>query len=802
MNSKRFCDEENPTVNTEEPKEPTKMKRVNKHLNKILCMTAVVFLAACSSTKSVPDGDFLYTGAAVHIIGDSLSKKEKNNLKDTFEEQLTPKPNKKFLGMRIKLGVYNSVGEPKREKGIKHWLKNRVGEPPVLMSNVDIPFNLDLIENIGENSGYFNISASFDSVSKNKKASVTYNVSPRSQYLIEKVTFPTDSSLLTKEITALTDKTLLKVGEAFNLETIKNERERIDGNLKEKGFYYFDPDNLIIQVDSTVTPHRVDLNVKVKNNTPELSRKQFMIDKVYIYADYNLRNREMQRGGSRFRRTIDTLSAENNIYIIDPKKKFRPQIYDRVLYFKSGDLYNRSDHNLTLSRLINLGTFKFVKNQFVLSDSLSNTFDVFYYLTPNDFKSLQLETLGKSNSASYVGGEVNFNWRHRNFLKGAELFTASLYTAIDFQIGGNKDANNIYRAGSKFSLTWPRIIAPFRFHSSSAFVPRTKVELGYEYQKRTQLYTMHNFNGAFGYLWKENALKEHDLRIIDIIYITPETISDKYKEDMNDVNNPNAAALRRVVEKQLIFGPVYSYTFTNTMLPKKHTFYYKGTLDLSANLTGLLSGADVKNDKQKTVLGVAFSQYAKMEHDFRYYLKLDEKSQIAARFIGGLAYPYGNSEHMPFSKQFFVGGSNSIRAFRARTLGPGSYDPREDDSSFFHDQSGDIKLEANVEYRANLASFLNAAVFVDAGNVWLFNEQEGKPGGTFNSDFISEIAVGAGIGLRFDFSILILRTDLAMPLRVPYFDKADRWRFNHIDFSDKQWRKDNLMLNIAIGYPF
>src|SRR5690554_5223484 len=218
---------------------------------------------------------------------------------------------------------------------------------------------------------------------------------------------------------------------------------------------------------------------------------------------------------------------------------------------------------------------------------------------------------------------------------------------------------------------------------------------------------------------------------------------------MNDINNPRAASLKRVVEQQLIFGPVYSYTFTNTMLPKKHTFYYKGTLDLSANLTGLLSGADVKNDKQKTVLGVAFSQYAKMEHDFRYYLKLDEKSQIAARFIGGLAYPYGNSEHMPFSKQFFVGGSNSIRAFRARTLGPGSYDPRtEERSSYFHDQAGDIKLEANVEYRANIVSFLNVGLFVDAGNVWLFNEEESRPGGKISKDFLSEIAVGAGIGLR------------------------------------------------------
>ncbi|MEG1026391.1 MAG: BamA/TamA family outer membrane protein, partial [Flavobacterium sp.] len=186
----------------------------------------------------------------------------------------------------------------------------------------------------------------------------------------------------------------------------------------------------------------------------------------------------------------------------------------------------------------------------------------------------------------------------------------------------------------------------------------------------------------------------------------------------------------------------------------------------------------------------------------RYYLKLDETSQIATRFIGGVAYPYGNSVYMPFSKQFFVGGSNSIRAFRARTLGPGSYDPRTSGSSFFHDQAGDIKLEANIEYRKKLVSFLNVAAFVDAGNVWLFNEEKTRPGGKISGEFLKEIAVGGGLGLRLDFNILILRLDLSIPFRIPYYPDGDRWTFNEIDFSSKQWRRDNLMLNIAIGYPF
>lgn len=769
-------------------------------LNKYFFVVIPFLVVSCSNTKFLKDGELLYTGAKINVIGDSLSKSKKNALKDKLQEQLTPKPNKSILGLRSKLYFYNITSEPKKDKGFKYWMKYKLGEKPVLLSDVDLSFNKNIINNYTENQGYFNVTANYDTVTKNKKVNVVYNVQPRTQYLIEKVSFQNKGTPIEEEIKKTVDKTLLKVGQPFNLDVIKTERERIDNSLKEKGYYYFHPDNILVQIDSTVNKHKVDLIVKVKENTPELSLQPFTIDKVVVFSDYNIssqRNSRNQRNQITNEFVVDTVANYKDFIIVDPKKKFKPQIYDRTLYFNKGDLYNRTDHNLSLNRLVNLGTFKFVKNQFVISDSLNHKFDAYYFLTPNKFKSLRLEVLAKTNSASYAGSELNLNWNHKNFLKGAEIFTAAIYGGFDYQLGGNKDSNNIYRFGSKFNLIWPRLVAPFKFHSSSAFVPRTKVSLGYEYQNRTQLYTLHNFTGSFGYIWKEDAKKEHELNILDITYVTPEKITPKYEADM-----ANNLSLQRVVEKQLIFGPTYNYTFTNTMLPKKHTFYYKGGLDLSANLTGLISGANYKKGNEKQILGVSYSQYAKMEHDFRYYLKLNQKSQIATRIVGGVALPYGNSEHMPFSKQFFVGGSNSVRSFRARTLGPGSYDPRNETSSFLHDQAGDIKLEVNAEYRANLFSFLNAAVFVDAGNVWLLNEDENKPGGKFSKEFINEIAVGAGFGLRFDFSILILRTDLAFPLRAPYFEEGQRWNFNNIDFGDKTWRKDNLILNIAIGYPF
>ncbi|WP_312769069.1 BamA/TamA family outer membrane protein [Epilithonimonas sp.] len=779
---------------------------INKHFKPLIALSTIAIISSCSNTRFLKEGQMLYTGAEVKIENDSISKKEKKALRAELEENLTPKPNSTFLGLRPKLYAYNIAKEPKKEKGFNYWLKYKFGEKPVLLGDVDKEFNKDILVNYSENEGYFNAQATYDTVSKNKKAKVIYTVKPGNQYLISQVKFQEDSTLVNKEIQNLKDKSLLKVGNPFDLDVIKAERARIDNGLKEKGFYYFHQDNIIVQADSTVSKnHKVELNVKLKDQTPDLATQQFSIDKVVVFPNYNIR--DVKEGKYSIPMNIDSLSkyTYGDIYVIDPDHKFKPKIFDRALYFKRGDLYNRADHNLTLSRLISLGVFKFVKNEFVVSDSLNHKFDAYYLLTPRQIQSLRLETLARTNSANYGGGEVNLNWTHRNMFRGAEQFKAAIYGAFDVQMGGAKDANNIIRVGANTQLSIPRIVAPFRFNSSSEYVPRTNISLGYEYQSRTQLYTLHNFNASFGYAWKENIRKEHELKVIDITMVAPQTVTAKYQQQIDgDPENgiPANPTLGRVVAKQLIFGPTYSYTYTNTTSPKTNTIYYKGMLDLAGNITGLVTGANAKNGKEKEIFNVPFSQYVKMENDFRFYHKFNEKTNFASRIIAGVAYPYGNSELMPYSKQFFVGGSNSIRAFRARTLGPGSYDPRTQNASFYFDQSGDIKLEMNAEYRANLYKFLNVAAFVDAGNIWLMNDDPTRPGGKFSKDFLNELAVGAGVGLRLDFSILILRLDLAMPLRVPYYEKGDRWILDRIKFGDGSWRKDNLILNIAIGYPF
>ncbi|AWA30372.1 hypothetical protein HYN48_09875 [Flavobacterium magnum] len=754
----------------------------------------LMILYSCSNTKYLPEGEYLYTGGKIKVKDSLISRKERKSLERELKVLLRPKPNSKILGLRPKLFIYNLAGEPKKEKGFRHWLRTKVGEPPVLFSQVDLDFNADILQNYSENRGYFKTMVSSDSTRRGKKVSAEYTVMPGKQYKIRNVIFPQDSTALEQAITRTSDKTLLKTGNPYDLETIKLERTRVDARLKEEGFYFFSPDFLKIQVDSTVGNYQVDLLVKAKDEMPSQGAKVFTINDIYVYPDYSLRRmrRDSVRG--------DTTGVVQykDYTIIDRKKLFDPRIFDRTLYFNKYDVYNRTDHNLSLNRLVNLGTFKFVKNQFKISKENESALDAFYYLTPLPKKSIRVEVLGKTNSANYTGTELNINWSNRNTFRGAELLNVSVFGGLEAQISGQNNGYNVYRVGSEVSLTWPRFIAPFKLKSSSGFVPKTKATLGYEFQKREKLYSLNSFKGSFGYLWKENIRKEHQLNVTEINYVAPSLVTDLYLEQAQ-----GNKTLEKVIEKQLIFGPTYSFTYTNTMqTTRKNTFYYKGSLDLAGTAAGLALGADVKAGKEKEILGVAFSQFVKMEHDFRHYLKLGGEAVLASRIIAGVGYGYGNSTELPYIKQFFIGGTNSIRAFRARSLGPGSYNGASESSDFLPDQSGDIKLEFNTEYRAKLFSIVKGAVFVDAGNIWLMHKDADKAGAEFSKKFLSEIAVGAGVGLRFDLSFLVLRTDLAFPLRKPYLPEGQRWVIDDISLGSGSWRKENLIFNLAIGYPF
>jgi outer membrane protein assembly factor BamA len=765
-----------------------KLKQMN--FRKIILLGLVVILiASCDNTKHLGANQALFIGSKEKIKStEKVSRGDQKDLAEQMHTLVRPKPNTSILGIRFKLTVFNMFKEPKKKKGLIYWLKYKVGEPPVIASYSALEKNREVIQNHLDNKGYFRDSVIMDTSIKHKKLSVTYTALVGAQYKIDSTAYPHDSSLLAKQIqqTALNKKeVLLKHNAPYDLDVIKLERTRIDANLKEHGYYYFSPDYLLANVDSTIGNHKVNIDMSIKPETPGEARLPYYIKNVYVFADYGIRRDTSLRKAKNF----------EGYTIIDPGNKFNPKIFSRTLVFKPGDVYNRTDHNLSLNRLITLGIYKFVKVRFEPGDS-TQTLNAYYYLTPTNKKSIRFEVSALQRSNNATGTEFTINWRNRNLLRGAELLTIAANAGIEKQISAGVNVSTL-TAGLQADLYVPRILAPFHLNTSSAYVPQTKFSAGYQLYNRTTEYLLTSITGSYGYVWKNKITNEQQFTPININYVQPANITADFQRHIS-IN----VALGRSLEKQFILGSIYNYNYNSLAKPNANTnnFYFNGNVDVSGNVLGLITGGNANKGKQREIFSTPFTQYVRFEADFRHYLRLGNQFRsFNTRIDAGVGYAYGNSSAMPFIKEFFAGGVSDLRGFKARMVGPGSYHPLFQNDLFLIDQPGDVKLLGMFEYRAKLFSVVRYALFADAGNVWTLKDDLFRPGSKFTSNFLSQIAVDAGAGLRFDISILVLRLDIAFPLRLPYTLPTGKYT---VDFGSSQWRKDNLVFNLAIGYPF
>ncbi|KQN32664.1 hypothetical protein ASE92_17535 [Pedobacter sp. Leaf41] len=759
----------------------------------ILFVLACLVYAGCSSTKSLKPGQILYTGADVIINPDSSGKiDDEKQVKADLKSKTRPRPNNK-----LKLAIYNFAGEPKKPKGLRNWIRKK-GEPPVLLSEVKLKYNNDVLTSYLLSEGYLQAAVTGDTVVKDKKGKAIYTAVTGERYKINKITFPPDSGVLTKIINANKDKTLLKVGNFYDLDVYKNERIRIDNDLKENGYFYFSPDYLIMQVDSTIGKNLVNVTVKVKDIAPDAALKPYTIKDIKIYPNYSLRR------DSTLRKLKPLEYHDFNIY--DDRNTFKPRLFDRLVFFQKGEVYNRKDHNQSLNRMVNIGAFQDVRAEFLPVDSFKNNeLDLNIYLTPLKKNSLTFSVTGTSKSNNFVGSEVKVTQTTRNLFRGAEQLDVSLSGGFETQTRGTSLGKNSLSLTAEGKLTFPRFIVPFyKPNSTTAFIPKTIASLSYQMLNRGSEYTLHAFKGEFGYNFKENQYKEHNFNPISVSYVSTTFPSDTTRDRLF-AENP---LLRTTLENQFIIGSSYNFTYTNQMETNRrnNTFFY-GALETGGNLWGTFVPKDEQG--KRSIFNVPLSQFVRLEADLRDYYKVTRNVTWANRLNLGYGYAYGNSTSLPFVRQFFAGGSNDIRAFPARTLGPGTY--KVPDDAIFADQGGDIKLMLNSELRFKIVSILYGALFVDAGNIWLRKEDMGVPGtsntGRPGSEFklknvLNELAVGTGAGLRVDASIFVVRLDVAFPVRKPYLAEGQRWVFDDIAFGNKDWRRQNLIFNIGIGYPF
>ena len=757
-------------------------------------MLACLLLAACTGTKNLPKGEKLYTGAEIKL--ESAEKVNKKFIKTVAQAGVRPAPNKKFLGMRPKLWMYNAAGEEPKTK-IKKWLK-KTGEAPVLMRNVKPGVTASIIDAKLFNIGIFKSFTESKIVEKKHTFKVIYTSHVHKPFVVKELTYAVSDDSISRLILSEKDKSVIIPGEDYNLDKLKIERMRIDALLKNNGYFYFNSDYLLFKADTSNVNLDVAFKLTLKDSIPQNAITVYRINNVYVNQNYSLNERRTNSSN-------DTVRFESVVFVgKETQMKIKPKVILESIYLRKPEVFSRQNHIITLNRLMSMGNFKLVQVNFLEKDSkATGLLDVNILMTPLPKRTFRagIDLVSKSNN--FMGPRMNLSLLNRNTFDGAELLNLSLAGSFEAQLSGNDKNLFSYSWNPQLELTYPRFLLPFNLkRTGSIYIPKTHFLLSYNYLKRVSYFDMRTFQFVFGYKWKENIRKEHELNPIDVSYTTVGNKSAAF----DALVNPNPF-LKKSYEEKFIAGGTYSFTYNEQMIAdKKAQYFFHLSSELAGNLFSLariISGSKVSAENPATIAGSVYSQFAKISVDGRFYYNFRDKNKLAMRFFAGVARTYGNSSVLPYSKQFFSGGPNSIRAFHINSLGPGIYEQKLDTIGFLQ-LGGDLKLEMNTEYRFGIMRYLKGALFVDAGNVWLLKSNPENIGSPFVfSKFLNEIAVGAGVGLRVDVSFFILRFDLAMPLRkIPGPGDNFKWVMNEINFGSSAWRKDNLILNIAIGYPF
>jgi outer membrane protein insertion porin family len=755
----------------------------------------LVFCSACSVQKYLPENEKLYRGAEVKIVKNAETKTSTKALKKTTKLAVVPAPNKFLLGQPYKVWWWYKIGEPKKEKGLKSFLRKKLGEPPIFSSQVNTKSGAENIQSLLQNLGYFHSTAIGDTEHVKKyMLKAKYNVNVEPQYTIAKIDWIADSSGVVDVLKEDNKKNgLLKIGAPYRLSDVTTERDRLDLFLKTKGYYYFSPNYLMSYIDSTVGNRKVNVFLNLKKITPTFAKQVYSVNDIVIYPSFSLTNKK-----------IDTASKAikyyNDLKIIDSTNSFKPKLFQNVITFKKGELYNSATHNATLNRLIGLGTFKFVKStykQVIDSTNLDSTqlLNVNYFLVPNKRKAFQAQLDGTTKENNFLGTQLSLFWKNNNLLKGAEQLGVKVYGGYETSTRDTIRINNL-RVGTELSLTIPKYVIPFiRVKENNFYPPKTTFLLGFEWFKKDIFFTKNLFRFQYDFTFKPKLQTQFTISPISVSYLKATNISDTFRKEI--VKNP---ALQLSVFNEVILGSYASYTYSPSLRNTRNKSYFKTSIEASGNIAGLITGA--KLYRQKNIFGVPFAQYVKLDFDYHFTKTFKSNLTLANRLQVGIGLPYNNSKLLPYAKLYNIGGSNSIRGFRSLTLGPGSYKPTINDQQFFQIIGGDYKLLANTELRIPFTKQLSSAIFIDAGNIWTKDTTLFGSAAQLTKSFLKQTAVATGVGLRFDATILLVRFDLGIPIRKPFLQEGQRWVIDEINFGSKAWRRENLVLNIAIGLPF
>lgn len=745
-------------------------------------LLVVMALSSCTGLKYATPEHRVFAGFEVEW--EQPPEEARSAVEEELAGLVDPAPNTSLFGMRPTVALHNMVKEPKKPTGLRNLLKNKIGSAPVYVEDVPLKAINDAIVNRMNNRGYFSAGSRYELVEKDRTATVRFIVNAGKPHRLRTITYADSTDTLNTRIARAQERSPLKPGQLYDLSVLRTERARVASTLRNAGWYHLVEDDLVFAADSSVAEHTMDIRLRLKRAVTEEARQRYRIGSVNVHGDY------------------DALLPPNDSVWVDSVRyinylnSYRPTTITRGVFVLPGSWYSERRSEQTSQYLGSYGVFKGVQVRHTLDSTRTGLLHTDVIITPQKRWSMFNELNAVSKSNNFAGPGLRIGFKDRDLFRGAETFTVDLNGRFETQVAGAAKGTNAYEIGIKTALQIPRLVPFRRTRTVRSSAPNTRLELGYGLFRRVGLYGIESANASFGYVWRPNPRLWHDVRALEVSYNSLYYSSDAFNAFL-DTN----LFVKRSFEEQFIIGLGYTITYSTQQRNVRKGYVLASLgVDEGGNLLSLANSFSApRPDAGYQLFGRRYAQYVRIRPELRYYGPRNARGdRFAARLIAGVAKPFGNSDVVPFVKQFFVGGTNSVRAFRARSVGPGTYAP-EVNSGLLIDQAGDIRLEANAEYRFTIAGYFKGAVFADAGNVWLVNDDPQRPGGKFNaSRALNELAVGAGFGLRFDPEVIVVRLDMATPLRIPSLPENDRWVFD--DLKAKVF--DNVVFNIAVGYPF
>lgn len=724
--------------------------------------------------------------------------------------------------------------KPAQYKPAGTWWRETVGEAPVIFDSLAMERSTEQIRIYLVKHGWFDaeVMATVSQSKLNKTKIVTYLVTGKTPYTIRDINFEIPDSLLQAyAIKSRDERKELVQGQQFNIDKLNNEREKLNHSFRNLGYYNFNKELIYFDVDSNLNQHSVDLTLGIVprkvpfSGNPDsllvVPYKRYIINSITIIDFPKNRTSEITER--------DSIYVRDYLVIDQHQLKVKPKVLGQNILFKTKDYYQLDKITRTYRRLSSLPIVRSTRVQFTpVSDEINNKeLNCTIGLTPSEKQNVALEWKG-TNRGGYLGIAGNVSYQNKNIFKGAESFNFNIAGGVEAQQlltsseDGTSDGslgNNLYfntlEFGPEVSITFPRFLLPVkaeRFAKSAD--PKTTFTANLSYQRRPD-YTRTRSFGSISYRWSETDEKQWTVSPLEVSVIKIDR-SAEFDDQLEEIGDP---FLTNSFQDHFILDTRVTYTLNtrDSGKRKRNFFFYRMEVETAGNLLrGLFELSDAEPDENGSyqILGINFAQYVKTIQDLRYYRIHNPKMSTVYRLAGGIGIPLKNFNSLPFEKSFFGGGANDIRAWQARTLGPGSY--RDPERSF--DKIGDIMIEANIEYRFTLFDILESAFFIDAGNIWTLRAEAARPGADFEFNrFLGEIAFGVGTGLRLNFDFFLIRLDLALQIKDPSLDNGERWLFqpkekynSYIDnlnearpandqLSNYSWRWN---LNIGIGYPF